>query len=403
MRWLPVALMSTVLLSAAACEHPTRDAESSTRETQSYPVSKRYWDPRYSFGSLRNWDRIYSVRKVARGEGPASAMPRNLLGTPPADIEGYMRENRVTGLLVLHDGVIRLERYAHGSDETSLFTSFSSAKSVVSTLIGRALHDGLIESVHDPIDRYVPALRDSAYSGVPIEAILQMSSGIDFWEDYDSDRSDAVVLWVETADRHATSTHDLLLTYDRDTQPYEEFNYKGADTEALGWLLKEVSGMTLAEYASEALWQPLGMEADGSWTIDGTDAAATEIAHAGLNARLRDYGRIGLLMANDGVWGDVRLLPEGWVRQATVPSSDQVREGQLYPGYPLGYQYQWWVLPGGEGVFTSEGILGQFIYVDPASSLVVVQTAAWTDWWIDRAEMEFYRLCERFAEILADS
>ncbi len=162
----------------------------------------------------------------------------------------------------------------------------------------------------------------------------------------------------------------------------------------------EVSGMSLSDYASAALWQPLGMEADASWMVDGRGEDAVEIAFSGVSARLRDFGRFGLLMAQDGLWEDQRLLPEGWVRQATVPSTPQVQPGRLYEGYPLGYQYQWWTLPWGDGVFTAQGVNGQFVYVDPANGLVVVQTAVWDDWWIDEAEEEFYALARSLAEVL---
>jgi len=380
-------------------------------DSEAWPVGSKttMWWPQNMPGSYRHWDDIFPVRTISRGTGPVSLLREgevflhydfDLPGGGKATVEEYMADNRVTGLLVLHDGMIRMERYGLGADETSLFISQSVAKSIVSTLVGRLIHDGLVASVDDPIDRYVPALSRSAYAGVPIEAVLQMSSGVDYSEDYDDPNSDVSRMWTEAGERHTTPINSFLLTYGTEAPPYAVYKYKGADTQALAWLVMEVSGMTLADYASVALWQPLGMEADGSWMVDGTGPDATEIAFTGVSARLRDYGRFGLLMADDGIWEGTRLLPEGWVRQATVPSTPQVQPGRLYEGYPLGYQYQWWTLPWGDGVFTAQGVNGQLVYVDPSAYLVVVQTAVWRDWWDEDAENEFYALCRSLTNVL---
>ena len=182
-----------------------------------YPVGtvSSMWWPQNMFGSYRHWDQIFAVRTIARG-GAVSPLE---VGEPLAEftydyrgrsrtIADYMERNRVTGLLAIHDGVIRLEQYAHGADETSLFASQSVAKSIVSTLVGRAIHDGLIASVTAPLDRYVPELARSGYAGVPIEAALQMSSGIAFSEDYDDPNSAVSRMWelASTATSDARGT-----------------------------------------------------------------------------------------------------------------------------------------------------------------------------------------------------
>ncbi len=381
-------------------------------DAELWPVGNKVsmWSEPYMVGSYRHWAEIYPVRVVPTAP-PVSELPRNEdLGDVPfwgngekLDVASYLERARVTGLLVIRDGVIRLEAYGNGADETSMMTSQSVAKSVVSTLVGIALGEGLIASLDDPIDRYVPGLADSAYAGVPIEAVLQMSSGIAFREDYDSDYSDSERMWVEVAQNHRVGAHEYLLTFGTDTAPYETFNYKGADTQALGWLIESVTGMSLSAYLSQQLWAPMGMEADALWQVDGTGPDAVEIAYAGLNARLRDWGRFGLLMAQDGLWQGERLLPEGWVAQATTPSRPQVRPGKLYRGYPLGYQYQWWTYGSGKGDFTAQGINGQFVYVDPSRDLVVVQSAVWPKWWDDNLEHMFNDFVKEVARLTDES
>lgn len=372
-----------------------------------WPVGNAFsmWSDPYIVGSYRNWAAIYPVRVVEAGD--PLALPRGPELGPvdfwgngeKLDVASYIERARVTGLLVIKDGAIRLEAYGHGGDETSLFTSQSVAKSVTATLVGIAWGEGLIESLEDPIDRYIPELAGTAYGGVPIEAILQMSSGVAFVEDYESSTSDSERLWLEIAVRRTTSAHDFLLGFDEtEAAPYEVYNYKGTDTQVLGWLVERVTGRSLSAYLSEKVWMPLGMEADALWGVDDEDLdGASEIAFAALNARLRDWGRFGLLMGRDGVWQGTRLLPQGWVERATTPSSPQVMPGKLYRGYKLGYQYQWWVYP--DGTYTAQGINGQFIYVDAARDLVVVQTAAWSDWWDDQLEVMFEDFVKAVAKI----
>jgi CubicO group peptidase (beta-lactamase class C family) len=168
----------------------------------------------------------------------------------------------------------------------------------------------------------------------------------------------------------------------------------------LGWLVSRVTGKTLSDYLSEKIWKPLGMEANANWATDGRGPDASETGFCCLNATLRDYARFGLLMAQDGVWQGRRLLPEGWVAEATRSDMPQVQPGKLYDGYDMGYQYQWWTFPGEDHAFTAEGINGQFIYVNPAQQVVIVVTNVWKDWWIEELEDHTHAIFDSFVERL---
>ncbi len=130
---------------------------------------------------------------------------------------------------------------------------------------------------------------------------------------------------------------------------------------------------------AERLWQPLGAERDGYWVLDDSAPNGTEEAFGGFNATLRDFGRFGLLMANDGVWLGTRLLPESWVARATVPDSPHLGYGKLFPDQatPVGYQFQWYSLPDEDNSFVANGSHGQFIIVNPELDLVVVVLSNW--------------------------
>lgn len=365
------------------------------------------WRKENYVGALRHMGEIYFARPVRRGatvsDLPLATPIENLTyrhGDKDIALEDYFTRARTTGLIVLKDGRIVYERYRLGADAESLFTSWSMAKSVTSTLVGFAIGDGLIASVDDPIDKYVPGLRGSGFEGVPIKAVLQMSSGVDFVEDYDRAESDSNVLWASTIAYNTRPVTDFLAKARHGKPPFEAFNYSGLDTLALGWLVRSVTGKSLSDYLSQKVWAPLGMEAEASWNLDGKGSDAHEIAFCCLNATLRDYARFGQFLADNGAWGGKQLLPEAWVAEATHPDRPQVMPGRLHEGWTLGYQYQWWVFPdaGNDAIggFTAQGINGQFLYVDPKERLVIVATNAWDRFWDDDLESEIYDIFAAF-------
>jgi CubicO group peptidase (beta-lactamase class C family) len=372
-----------------------------------YPVGTRssMWDPAHYIGSFRHMDEIFPTRVVRRA-GPVFELPRGeaiatltySFGGTTRDIEDYFRRTRTTGFLVVKDGQIVFERYMQGADETARFTSWSVAKSFVSTLVGLAIDDGLIRSVDDPISDYIPELKGSGYEAVPIKAVLQMSSGVDFEEDYGNASSDFERLWNQSVHFNRTPVTQFAAKSKSARPAFEKFDYVSIDTVALGWLVSRVTGKSLSDYLSEKLWGPLGMEADATWITDDFDhnPAANEAAFCCLNARLRDYARFGLLMLQGGAWQGRQLLPEGWVAAATRPDRPQVQPGRLYDGYPLGYQYQWWTFPGADRAFTAQGINGQFLYINPAHQTVIVVTSAWPSFWDDGLESELYAIFDAF-------
>src|SRR5690606_18827775 len=128
-----------------------------------------------------------------------------------------------------------------------------------------------------------------------------------------------------------------------------------------GWVLERAAGEPLAEQTQERLWAPLGAEADGFWLADGPPGAGRELAGMGFNATLRDFGRLGLLMLNDGVRGDQRVIPEGWLAQMTAMVPTGSDDAGALPGYGL----QVWQVDDEPGAFAAVGLAGQFIYVHP--------------------------------------
>jgi len=403
-----IALVIPALMLLAACS----SNPGASGSADNWPVgdTDTMWEDRYLVGSYRNWDEIYPVRVVRAGPD-ATPLPRGeALGKVEYHFDGrsrsledYIADARMTGLLVIRDGEVRLERYAQGATASSRLTGMSITKSVVSTLVGLALHEGYIDSLSDPLDLYVPELAQSAYAGVPIEAALQMSSGIDFDETYGTAGSDTARMWQAVVVERTISAPQYLLRMESRQPPFDTFNYTPVDTQALAWLVESVTDRNLSTYLSETIWQPAGMGGYATWGLDGEGPGAHEIGYCCMNARLRDWARFGLLFAQNGRIDGRQLIPADWIERATEPSRAQVQPGELYEDYPLGYQYQWWTFPEPSDAFTALGINGQFLYVDPEANLVVASTAAWREYWDPGLEREFYALVERLRELTAPS
>jgi CubicO group peptidase (beta-lactamase class C family) len=379
---------------------------------EEFPVGNKssMWADPYLVGSYRHMGEIYASRPVPRS-GSVSDLPAGEplsldsfpVGGHRVTLEDFVGRARTTGLIALKNGKVVLDRYWHGADATSHFASWSVAKSFVSTLVGFAVGDGLIRSLEDPVTDYLPELKGSGYDGVPIKAILQMSSGVAFKENYeDSNASDALRLWNAVLQHNDRRLSDFAIDARRESEPFARFSYKSIDSLVLGLLVARVTGKNLSTDLAEKIWGPLGMEDDASWLTEGRRDVALEAPFCCLNARLRDYARFGQFMLQGGAWNGKQLLPVGWVAEATRPDRSQVAFGALHSGSPMGYQYQWWALPGPDHAFVAEGINGQFIYVNPGQKLVVVMTAVWPHFWDNRLARESFALFEAIGAALAD-
>jgi len=330
------------------------------------------------YESFARLEEIFPAHRI-RATGEPSALPAGPSLELPEDYEfegerlsstQLLEETRTSALIVLHEGRVRLERYAWGGGPDVTWMSMSVGKSFLSALVGIALDDGLIDSVNDPITRYVPELAGSAYDGVEIEDILQMSSGARWNEDYSDPDSDIMrygLVWATGA-----SFDQFTASLER-ARPPGTFNYyNSTDTQALGMLLVRVTGKSLAALAEEKLWGPVGMESDAFWL---TDDAGMEMAAGGLQVTARDYARFGQLYLEGGRRGDVQVVPADWVRASLVAEEPHLL-ATVDPNYPLGYGYQWWLPESEVGEFAAIGVYNQFIWIDPSRDMVIVKLSA---------------------------
>lgn len=327
-------------------------------------------------GMLSHYDQLVPARKVAKGgsvlelkraqgEARISYAYRGRAG----DTDWYQQNNRNTGLLVLKGDTIMVERYQYDRRPEHRMQSFSMAKTVVAMLVGIAVAEGRIASIEDMAAKYVPGLKGHPYGETKLKDLLTMSSGVKFREDYDG-KDDVSVLVAKTIYRQGPGGVDTVLSFQERAQPAgQKFYYASSETQVLSLVLRAVVGKPLAEYLSERIWQPMGAEADASWLIDG---GGNEFGYMGLNATLRDWGRLGLLLANYGSLNGKQIIPAEWVRAATTVHAPHLAVGTATRFN--GYGYQTWLVDN-EGKFALLGVRGQAVFVDPKSKVVVVITA----------------------------
>lgn len=252
--------------------------------------------------------------------------------------------------------------------------SWSVAKSFVSALVGIAVSEGHIASLADPISGYIRVEPGSAYDGVSIKDVLQMSSGARWNEDYADAASDVFRLGATMAG--AMSLDDFVATMVHEAAPGTVCRYNSGDTQALGALLVKATGKSLTDYMREKLVVPLGFEADCYWLIDDT---GMEMAFAGLNVTARDFAKLGELYRNKGRWNGQQIVPENWVDASVrVSAPHLVPEQPILADHPLdlGYGYQWWLPDGDRGEFSAIGIYNQLVYVDPSRAVTIVKLSA---------------------------
>jgi CubicO group peptidase (beta-lactamase class C family) len=367
-------VLATLLCLAHAAAQAAPDEAGYGRDDR-YPIGDRasFMQQRHMVGAFSHMSQLFLVRAIKTGAAPRE-LPR-WEGTPDLRfIDAYLDNHPATGLVVLKDGKLLYERYQYGRHEDQLMTSWSMAKTLVAMATGIAVGEGRIASIDDPLDRYEPVLASSAWKGISIRHALNMSSGVLFDETYNVPGND-IALFSRPWTRHDGSYQDIIQTFRRtEAAPGARFKYISSDTQALALALVKAVGKPLSDYVSEKIWAPMGAEADAEWLID---PRGMEAAYCCVNARLRDWARLGQLLLEGGARDGKAIIPADWVEAGTTV---RLRDSHLQPRRAtpyFGYGYQVWVFPDHLG-FALLGVRGQAVFVLPRMKLVMAQTAVWT-------------------------
>lgn len=357
--------------------------------------------PENQADTFRNQGHVWPHRVIRRGDSIRVLPPydrplvdeKYAVGDRMVGIEDFIARRRVAGFLMLKNGQIALERYGMGNGPDTFWPSFSIAKSMTATLVGAALHEGAIRSLDDACDAYLPQLTGSAYETVTLRNLLRMASGVTWDEGAASDGPDLVRLGRAIGSRRAGAIMDLLRTLPRTAPQGAVFNYATGESFLLGAVVTAATGVALSDYFARTVWEPAGAEGDALWQLESQDGQ--ELGGTGVSARLRDFGRFGLLVMEEGHADGRRVLPAGWRDLAGQPDCAATAFGRLMAGSPAGYGYHWWALPGAPfaeglhaGAFLALGAFGQRIYINPVEQVVAVILSAWRQPGDSEAEAE---------------
>jgi CubicO group peptidase (beta-lactamase class C family) len=355
-------------------------------------VPREDWDRapwnRWSFQHVRE---MVPTAAVWRGAGPASPLPRHhqaidditfVLDGKSSTINAFLENSFTDGFIVLHRGSIIAERYMNGMTERTPHLSQSVAKSITGTVAGILAGRGVL----DPqalITDYLPELEATAYRGAKVQHILDMTSGVDFDEEYTSLDSD--IAKVDVASGWKTSSRpgwprtmwQVILGLTRQECDHgASFRYRSIETDVLAFVLERITGQRLPELVSRELWSPMGAEEDAYFTVDPSGYA---LADGGFNATLRDYARFGLLHAQNGIINGRQILPSDWIA-ATRQADHSKFLGDYRNTLPNGgYKNQFWIEDVSRRAYMARGVFGQYIYIDPDADFVVVKLSSWPD------------------------
>lgn len=319
----------------------------------------------------------YPGRRLRPSETPflfeesdiAFQVPPSLLADygDEGDLGQFLEANNSIAFLVIRDDVILYERYFQGHSASSLSQLFSVSKSFTSVLVGTAIDDGYIESDEQAITDFVPELQEAGFASVKIHHLLTMMSGSSYVES-DNPFGEHVIF------NYTPRLRSRILESEMKETPGEVFRYKSGDNALLALALdRALGGETITEYTQRRVWEPLGMEHKGVWSLDHADDGL-EKTWCCLAASARDIAKIGRLYLQEGVWEDQQILSSDWIArstQAQVP-------GAAWPGRyeDVGwsnYGYHWWLASEAEGDVFALGKDGQFLYLHPGRDLIIVR------------------------------
>jgi CubicO group peptidase (beta-lactamase class C family) len=335
--------------------------------------------------------RRFPARPIPRGRKtfryPTAARERRfgalaIPGVGERDLYDFLLQTQTTAFLIVHKDRLVFERYLNGSGRTSIQTSFSVAKSFVSAMVGAAIEQGHIKSVDDRVTKYIPELaaRDERFRRIRLRHLLTMSSGLRYQEEG--------LPWSDDAKTYyGTNLRALAIRESQIVQrPGKVFHYNNYNPLLLGIVLERATGMPVSSYLSKTIWQPLGMQWDGTWSLD-SQGSGFEKMESGINARALDFAKLGSLYLHRGRWLGERVIPSSWVEATTrVESTTDASKD---------YGYFWWTdRRKGESYFSARGNRGQFVFVFPERDLVIARFGR--DFGYELWPELFWRLARRF-------
>jgi CubicO group peptidase (beta-lactamase class C family) len=350
----------------------------------------------FSFPKLR-WTvchirELLPTKQVSRGIGPPlklkhtidngidAVLFKPIGGEKPMTWKESLSANYTDGILIIHKGRIVYERYFGCLDKNGKHAAMSMTKSLTGLLAEILVSEGRLDD-KTKVSAIIPQLSCSAFGSATVRQVMDMTTALDYSEDYSDPKAD---IWVYSTAasplpkpngyKGPNGYFEYLQTVKQDGVHGKAFGYRTINTDALGWIVSQVTGKDLAELLSERIWSRMGAEQDAYMTVD---SKGTPFAGGGLSAGLRDLGRIGLLMLNGGKINGQQLFPQEVVEHIRAGGDKRVFSKAGYKTLEGGsYRSMWWNFHNKHGAFAARGVYGQTIYVDPTAKMVIVRFAS---------------------------
>ena len=277
--------------------------------------------------------------------------------TQSENLKKLNEETKTKSFLVIKNDSIVFEKYFDDHKSTSLSNSFSVAKSIVTSMLFKAIMEGKIKGLDQPLSDYFEEYKEGLASELTVGDLASMSSGMKWSEKYYS------VINITSESYFTDDLRSVVLRQDIIDKPGQSFRYSSGDTQLLGMVIEKATGTTLTNYLSEKFWQPMGAENSALWQIDSTKSGM-EKAYCCIASTARDFARFGKLFINKGKWNDEMILDPSYIDLSINP----VFEDSPY------YGYGWWLYNyEGKKVFTMNGHLGQFVISFPDENIIIVR------------------------------
>ena len=383
------------LLSFSACQQKGKETAATLvkpieklvkEDTRPKGLTKTNWlRPPYKHWAIKNVDKLFSVGTIAKG---ATTLELEKGNTSLVDLkieqfdgkrygfEEHLDSNRTDGFLVLHKGKIIYEKYFGNMTENTTHNWFSVSKSLTGLTAAILAAEGKID-LQKPVTYYLPELKGSAWDGVIIQKVMNMEVNLQYDEAYNNPKSDAykfakVSHFVEVPG--PPSEFKNMLDYFKSVKKGENhkelFHYVSLNTELLGMIISKVTGKKPSAVMSEKVWSKMGAEQNG-FVVQNPDGF--ELVSAAINSTLRDAGRLGLLVLNDGKMNGQQVIPASVAQTikkgGSVEKFAQSKRGKVFKNFH--YTNQWWHTD--KAAFFAKGLFGQWIYVDPTTETVIVK------------------------------
>lgn len=317
----------------------------------------------YTFPGIYDYRIFHSrvVENAAPSPWPSAINHNN--ATLPGTLADSLDMMGTTAFIVMQNDSLLYEYYGENVIDTQVSNSFSVAKGIVALVTGRALADGYISHLDQTVDEFLPDYPNLIGKGLTIRHLLTMSSGSDWDEDYNSLFSKTTMAY------YGDDLPALMKQVNIQDTPGKIFEYKSGDTQLLGLVLSRATGMTLSAYFSETIWQVIGAENNGIWSLDSEDGV--EMAYCCFNSHARDFTRLGRLVLDRGAWNGKQIVPAWFIDEMTKPDTSLVDKRGNINSY---HGFKWWVMNyKGMTIPYTRGILGQYIFVIPEKNAVVTR------------------------------